>query len=75
MILTLTILQVVAREDDYFLLLCYKRNPQRLMSMLFLKIQLGEYVESIIYSLMVRKQLIIYSTVINLQSTNFVSRK
>ena len=50
MILTLTILQVVASEDDYFLLLCYKRNPQRLMSLRFLKIQLGEYVKSIIYS-------------------------
>ena len=42
MILKLTILQVVAREDDYFMLLC----PQRLMSMLFIKIQLGEYIES-----------------------------
>ena len=45
MILKLTILQVVACEDDYFMLLCL-RNPQRLMSMLFIKIQLGEYIES-----------------------------
>ena len=110
----------------FFLLLCYKRNPQRLMNLDILfssnhnshKIyqlkglnlkpknkghtifyeckccNLTEkvYLEYAVFkntawrvrwkyhlfncsSLIVRKQLIIYSTVINLQSTNFVSRK